>query len=140
MIAVIRISGMIEIPKEVQETLYRLRLRKKFACVLLSEKPENIGMLSVARNFVAFGKINQETLVELLKVRGKSTKKEKIDAEKVASGLLESKTEKKLEDFNLKPFFSLHPPRGGIHSKLHYPKGVLGDNQDKINDLIRRML
>ncbi|MBM3233826.1 50S ribosomal protein L30 [Candidatus Pacearchaeota archaeon] len=140
MIAVIRISGMVEIPKEVQETLFRMRLRKKFACVLLFEKPENLGMLEVVRNFVAYGKIDKETLIELIKKRGKSGKKIKIDAEKIASEMLESKTEKKLEDFKLKPFFSLHPPRGGINSKLHYPRGVLGDNQEKICELIRRML
>jgi large subunit ribosomal protein L30 len=140
MIAIIRISGMVEIPREVQETLFRMRLRKKFCLVLLSEKPENIGMLKVVRNFVAFGGINRETLVELIKKRGKSTKKEKIDADKIASELLEGKTEKKLEDLGLKPFFSMHPPRGGIDSKIHSPKGVLGDNKEKINDLIRRML
>ncbi|KKL95423.1 hypothetical protein LCGC14_1854700, partial [marine sediment metagenome] len=41
---------------------------------------------------------------------------------------------------NLKPFFRLHPPRKGIKSKLHFPKGVLGDNKEKINDLVLRML
>ena len=142
MIAIIRISGMVEIPKEVQETLFRMRLIKKFALVLLSDKPENLGMLKVVRNFVAFGKINKETLAELIKKRGKTieNKKIKIDAEKIASELLESKTEKKLSDFGLKLFIGLHPPRGGIKSKIHFPKGVLGDNQEKINDLIRRML
>ena len=142
MIAVIRISGLVEIPKKEKETLFRMRLRKKYRCVLMSEKPENLGMIAKTRNFIAFGKINKETLIELIKARGKTigNKKIKVDAEKIASELLESKTEKKLSDFGLKLFIGLHPPRGGIDSKLHYPKGVLGDNQDKINDLIRRML
>ena len=41
-----------------------------------------------------------------------------------------------------KTFFKLHPPRGGIDSKKHFgvDRGVLGDNKDKINDLIKRML
>jgi len=142
MIVIIRISGMVEIPKDEKETLFRMRLRKKYCCILMSEKPENLGMIKLARNFIAFGKIDKETLIELIKVRGKAigNKKIKIDADKIASELLESKTEKKLSDFGLKPFFSLHPPRGGIDSKLHYPRGVLGDNKEKINDLIRRML
>lgn len=139
MIAVIRISGQAEIPDKVQETLHRLRIRKKFACVLLTEKPESLGMLKVVNNFVAFGKIDQPTLEELLAKRGKSLKG-KIDAKKVSAELLDAKTEKKLEDFGIKPFFSMHPPRGGIDSKMHYPKGVLGDHKEKINDLIRRML
>ena len=41
---------------------------------------------------------------------------------------------------DLKPFFRLHPPRGGIKSKIHFPKGVLGNNKEKINDLVERML
>lgn len=142
MITIIRISGMVEIPKGVQETLHRLRLRKKFACVLLKESSENEGMLYTVRNFVAYGKIDKGTLAELIKKRGKTigNKKIKIDAEKVAAELLDAKVGKKLTDFGLKPFFGLHPPRGGIDSKIHYPKGVLGDNQNKINELIRRML
>ena len=61
----------------------------------------------------------------------------KIDPKKIASEL----NDKSLEDLGLKPFFRLHPPRGGIESKKHsgVGKGVLGENK-KINDLIRRML
>lgn len=142
MIAVIRISGIPEMPRNAGTTLDKLRLRKKFTCVLLNEKPETIGMIRRVENFVAYGKINKETLTELIKKRGKAegNKKIKIDVDKIASELLESKTEKKLIDFELKPFFGLHPPRGGIKSKIHFPKGVLGNHGEKINDLIRRML
>ena len=52
----------------------------------------------------------------------------------------EIKKGKKFEELNLKPFFRLHSPRKGIKSKLHYPKGVLGDHKDKINELLIRML
>ena len=142
MIAIIRISGIPEMPRKAGETLDRLRLRKKFTCVLLNELPENLGMVKRVDNFTAFGKIDKETLVELLKARGKLAggKKGKIDAEKIAAELLTSKTPKKISDFGLKPFFALHPPRGGIDSKIHYPRGVLGNNHEKINELIRRML
>ena len=47
---------------------------------------------------------------------------------------------KKPEDLGLKPFFGLHPARGGIDSKYHYPKGVLGDHGENINKLIMKML
>jgi large subunit ribosomal protein L30 len=142
MIAVIRISGIPEMPRKAASTLDKLRLRKKFVCVLLQETGENLGMIRAVDNFTAYGKINKETLIELLKARGKLAdgKKGKIDAEKVAGELLEGKTQKKLSDFGIKPFFAMHPPRGGIDSKKHYPKGVLGNHQDKISELIRRML
>ncbi|MBU3913507.1 MAG: uL30 family ribosomal protein [Nanoarchaeota archaeon] len=141
MIAIIRISGIPEMPLKAGETLDRMRLRRKYCCVLLSEEPENLGMIKRAENFIAYGKIDKETLVELIKARGKTREKKiKVDAEQIAKELLEGKIKKKLIDFGLKPFFRLHPPRGGIDSKTHYPRGVLGDNKEDINKLIRRML
>lgn len=121
MIAVIRIKGMIGIRKDVAETLHRLRLRKKYVCVVL-EKPtkEQLGMLKKVKDFVAYGEIDAETYKELKDKRGQ---KDSTTGE-------------------LKPFFRLHPPRKGIESKKHFGvgKGVLGNNREKINDLIRRML
>ena len=116
-IAIIRISGMIKVDENVENTLFRLRLRRKYSCVVLEETPELKGMLEKIRSFVAYGDINDETYKELVEKRGK-----------------------KMKNGKLKPFFRLHPPRGGIKSKLHYPKGVLGDHAEKINELITRML
>ncbi len=114
-IAVIRIKGMVDIGKIVAETFNRLKLRKKYSCVVL-ENPnkEQIGMIEKVRNFAAYGNINEETYKKLNEKR---------------------KT-------RIKNFFRLHPPRGGIDSKLHFGKkrGVLGDNGEKINELIERML
>lgn len=136
MILVIRISGMVDVPKEINETLYRLRLRRKYSAVLIKPTVENLKLLKHIRNFVAYGDINQETLKELIEKRAVSNKK--IDSSKIISEL----DKKDLKDINIKPFFRLHPPRGGIKSKLHFPAkgGVLGDNKEKINDLVRRML
>jgi ribosomal protein L30/L7E len=116
MIAVIRIKGMVGLRAPVVETLNRLRLRKKYACVVL-EKPtaEQLGMIKKVRNFVAYGELNEETYKQL-----KEKRKTKIEN-----------------------FFRLHPPRGGIDAKKHFGvtnKAVLGDNKDKINELIGRML
>ena len=116
-IAVIRIRGQVGLKKEIVDTLYRLRLRKKYVCVLIEPTKENMGMVKKLRDFVAFGEINEETKKELIKQRGR-----------------------KDVDGNLKPFFRLHPARKGIKTKFHYPQGVLGNNKDKINDLIMRML
>jgi large subunit ribosomal protein L30 len=141
MIAIIRIHGQVKVKKDIDETLSRLRLRKKYSCVILREKPEVLGMIKKVKDYVAFGKISKETLKELIVKRGRiKEKNKKVDFEKATSEIYEGKIERKFEDFNLKPFFALHPPRKGINSKLHYPKGVLGDNGEKINDLIKRML
>ena len=139
MIAVIRISGLVKIPGVVQETLFRLRLRRKYSLIFLHPTPTNMKLLNKIRNYVAYGDINENTLLELIEKRAESIDKKKVDAKLIISNL----GKKKLSDLGLKPFFRLHPPRGGIDAKKHFgvsKKAVLGDNKEKINDLIRRML
>ena len=137
LLAVVRISGMVKVRKDIADAMDRLRLRRKYSCVLVDGSDKNIiGVLKKVKFYVAYGSINKKTLVELVKVRGQGVGG-RFDAEKVVSGLMSGK---KLSDFGLKPFFRLHPPRKGIKSKLQYPKGVLGDNKDDINKLIERML
>ncbi len=137
MIAIIRIKGMVNIQKKMAETLHRMRLRRKYSLVLLEDNVENRKLLKHVRDCVSFGTINKETLEKLIRERGVSLKGDKIDAKKIVEGL----EKKSLEELGLKPFFRLHPPRGGIESKKHYGvgKGVLGNNK-KINELIGRML
>ena len=138
MIAIIRITGLVEVPKAVNETLFRMRLRKKYTTVLMEPTPENMKLIESVRNLIAFGPITPETLKLLVEKRGQALggKSKTFDVAKVIDGL----GKKSLDELGVKPFFRLHPPRGGIKSKLHFPKGVLGDNKEKINDLIRRML
>lgn len=139
LLVVIRISGMVKVKRDVAETLDRLRLRRKYACVLIdSSNISEMGMLKKVKHFVAYGEIDKEMLEELIGARGALIEKGgKIDAGKIASSLIEGK---KLKDLGLKPFFRLHPPRKGIKSKLQFPKGVLGNHGSKINELIGRML
>ena len=114
-IAVIRIKGLVGIKKDIKETLNRIRLRKKYSCIVLDSNKENFGMVEKVNDFVAFGEINEEVYKKLQEKR-----KTKI-----------------------KNFFRLHPPRGGIDSKKHFgetKKAVLGNNGKEINKLIERML
>ncbi len=112
MICVIRIKGMVGLDKGVNETLNRLRLKKKYSCVILEPTKENLGMIKKVENQIAFGEISDEMYKKLVEKR-----KTKINN-----------------------FFRLHPPRGGIKSKVHFPKGVLGNHKEKINELVERML
>ena len=140
MIAVIRIHGKVGLKKDIQETLSRLNLKKKYSCIVLQEDNVQKGMIKKVKDFVAYGGVDDKTFIELIKKRGKKIDtSKKIDSEKIVE---EIKKGKKYEELNLKPFFNLHPPRGGIESKKHFgvKKGVLGDNKNQINNLIRRML
>jgi len=114
MICIIRIAGDVGLNRDIKETFNRLKLRRKYSCIVIKPTKENLGMLKKLRNFVAFGELNEETFAKL-----QNKRKTKI-----------------------KNFFRLHPPRGGIDSKKHFgvKKGVLGDNKEEINKLVERML
>ncbi|MCH7568263.1 MAG: uL30 family ribosomal protein [Nanoarchaeota archaeon] len=139
MILIIRISGMIGIPRNIQETLFRMRLRRKYSAILLEDNNFNRKLLKRVRDYIAYGTIKKEILEKLIVLRGKSIEKGKsVDAKKIVDEI----EKKSLEKQGLKPFFRLHPPRRGIESKKHFGigKGVLGDNKEKINELVERML
>lgn len=139
MIAIIRIVGMVDVPKDVEETLTRLRLRRKYSCVIIFENKVNNGMLAKVRDCVAYGEIKPEVLEQLIEKRGKKIDgKGQIDSKKISQEIIKGK---KFDEVGLKPFFRLHPARGGLKSsKKHFPLGELGNNGEKINDLILRML
>ena len=142
LVAVIRISGMIKVRKDMASTLDRLRLRRKYSCVIVDMNDVNIkGMLDKIKFYVAYGEIDDETMEKLVKERGESVQGRKMDVKLSASEVVKGLRDgKKLSDLGLKEFFRLHPPRGGIDSKLQYPKGVLGNNKKDINKLIGRMI
>ncbi len=102
----------------MKDTLHRMRLRRKYSCVVIPATKENVGMINKIKDFVAYGEISADAFEKLKNKRG----------EKDPSGK------------GLKPFFRLHPPRGGANTKVHFPKGILGNNKEKINDLLERML
>jgi large subunit ribosomal protein L30 len=138
MIIVIRISGMVDVPQTINHLLDNINLRRKYAAILMHETPENLKLLHHIRSFVAYGKITNENLVKLIQIRGERSDSKKIEAETVAKNL----DKKSLREQGMKPFFRLHPPRGGIESKKHFGvgKGILGDNKEHINKLLERML
>ena len=128
---------MVQIPNDVQETLYRMRLRQKYSAILLDDTPENAKLLLKVRNFVAFGDLSEDTFKALIAARG-----ERLDRKPVSGTMKIPTTQAEVDKSGLKPFFRLHPPRGGIDCKNHFGvrKGVLGNNGNKINDLVRKML
>lgn len=116
MICVIRIKGQIGLKADMKETLHRLKIRKKYATIVVEPTKENLGMIKKVRSFVSYGEISKETYEKLVKERGKKDK-----------------------DGKLKPFFRLHPPRGGAKTREYYPKGILGENKE-MDKLVLRML
>lgn len=139
LILIIRISGMVKVNKFTEETLYRLKLRRKYSATIIKPTKDILGMIEKVRYHTAFGKINKETLIKLLKARAQRIDKKHFKAEEVAEELISGKS---LKELGFKPFFRLHPPRKGIASRRQYTRGrggVLGLNKE-INELVERML
>ena len=85
MIAIIRITGDVNLSGDVRETFNRLNLRKKYNCIVLNPTKEQEGMIKKVSDLIAFGEISGETLKKLSEKRGNK---------------------------NNPNFFRVHPPRG----------------------------
>lgn len=144
-IVAIRIRGTVNVSGSVSKTLNMLRLRKKFSCILVEKTKETEGMLKKVQDYIAFGEIDQETLKQLLLKRARKQGDKPLEIagktiDEFTLKFIENKA--KLSDLKIKPFFRLHPPRGGFKKsiKKHWPKGVLGYYGLKINELVKKML
>ncbi len=154
--AIIRIRGRVDVPPDIKHTLKLLRLHKKFHATLYpSELPGLKGMLHKAKDWITWGEIDRETLVELLRRRGRIIGNKPLTDEFVEKvlgieggieGLADALLEGKVVFHKLKgvkPVFRLHPPRGGFKysTKRSYgDRGELGYRGKAINELIKRML
>jgi len=151
MYAVIRIRGTVNTTRGIKDTLEMLRLDKANACSLVLENSTYKGMLSVVKDWVTWGEVDKNNLVETLKKRLRLNGNKRVDEtilkqigidsyEALADGLMTGKT--RLKDFNqLQPFFRLTPPSKGFKSvKEGFPKGDLGYRGKEINELLMRMI
>ena len=121
-IAVLRIAGQVKNRAKDNETLKRLKMGKKFTCILVEEDDTiRMGMVKAVGHMVAYGKVDDAFVKELNSKRpAKSPRDDPADPEGV---------------------YFLHPPRGGFKksSRLPTPKGILGHHKDIVK-LIGRML
>ncbi|MFQ6055655.1 MAG: 50S ribosomal protein L30 [Methanosarcinales archaeon] len=151
MYAVVRIRGKVNIRPEIRDTLRMLRLNRINHCVVVPENPHYLGMIKKVKDYVAWGRINQETLALIIKKRGRLEGRHRITEEYVkentnydsiedlAKAIIANECQiKDLPKF--KPVFRLHPPRKGHRGiKKTVPEGgELGFHED-INTLLYKM-
>lgn len=140
MIVVIRMAGQVGLKEEINNTLNRLNLRRKFITCLLNDSKVNMGMLLKVRYHVCYGTINKETLLHLIVKRGKLVGGKSLTKEQAEKVVVELEKGKSLRKLGLKPFFRLSPPKKGFkNTKQTYPRGDLGKHA-KINELLGRMI
>ncbi|MEM0506415.1 MAG: 50S ribosomal protein L30 [Thermosphaera sp.] len=158
--AVLRLRGLADTPPDVEHTLKLLRLHKKYHLVLYpSDLPGLKKMLDVVKDWATWGEISRETLVELLRKRGRTVGGRKLTDEYVneklkdlgvtggieglANALLEGRVRLHEIDHLIKPVFRMHPPRGGFKKSIKKSLGSggeLGYRGRAINELIMKMI
>jgi len=152
-LAVVRVRGLGSIFREVKETMKMLHLERNCHATLVDSRPAYVGMLRKAQNYLTWGEISKETLVLLLKKRGRLVGDKKLTdeyAQKVGHKSLDELVEAVLKGEveynqlpNIKPVFRLHPPSKGFEGKVkksHASGGVTGYRADAINDLLKQMI
>lgn len=112
-IAAILIRSLLDINKDIKDTLLMLNLNKKHSAVILNDTEVIRGMLTKCEGYVTFGIISEETEKILTEIKG---------------------TEKSAR---------LHPPRGGFERKgikLNVARGGALGLRTNMDDLVKRML
>lgn len=152
-LAVVLIRGFVNLHPDVKKTLDMLRLRKKHACVVINDTVENRGMLQKVKDYTTYGVINETFFKQILDARGELVGKklianssEKVDTAKISKEFFAGELHLRdfSEKYNVKPYFRLHPPKGGFERKgikMPFAKGgVLGQRNEAIVELITKML
>jgi large subunit ribosomal protein L30 len=151
--AVVRVRGQADVNKDIRYTMGLLGLTRVNHCVVLPQNPSVEGMLQVVKDYCTWGEIDQETLVAMIKTRGKITGDKDITSdylkEKSGFGSVEELAKAMIEnDYRMrdmedaKHVFRLHPPIKGYEGNKRSFRngGSLGYRGKEINDLINRML
>ncbi|MCS7126838.1 MAG: 50S ribosomal protein L30 [Thaumarchaeota archaeon] len=150
---VIRLRGPSGLSEEVEYTLRLMHLRRSQWASLVRADPSYLGMLNKVAPYVTWGEPDPEVLAKLFRKRAESWNRAPLSdvlsrlgckdelelARKVVSGEI-----KLGELFNhLKPYFRLHPPKGGYRrstKRMFADKGEAGYRGQAINELLRRMI
>lgn len=114
MLAVIRVRSNTKLALPIKDTLRMLGLNRTLSMAILPNKPNVLGMLRVAKDFITWGELSPEVRQEVIAKKG-----------------------------NDKVVF-MHPPIGGFERKgIKVPYnlgGALGYRGKEINELVKRML
>lgn len=151
--AVVRVRGTVDARKEVRDTLKILGLTRPNHCVLVNNNENIRGMLQKAKDFITWGKLENEVLSEMIRKRGRLEGKKHVTddvinsntgfdtIEEFSRAILNGNAELSEVD-GFKKVFRLHPPKKGYKStkRPFKDRGSLGFRDDKMNGLIKRMI
>ncbi|MCL2607873.1 MAG: 50S ribosomal protein L30 [Methanomassiliicoccaceae archaeon] len=153
MFAVIRVRGQPDVNKDIRMTMELMNLTRVNHCVVIPENDVMKGMLQKAKDYITWGEVDEETLAEMIRIRGRLAGDITITDEylkahtefttvaDMAKAMINS--DYRMKDVeSAKAVFRLHPPAKGYEGiKRSYRNGgALGYRGKAINDLIARML
>jgi len=150
MFAIIRLRGEVNLRPGIKSTMEMLRMHRVNHCVVVKEDEHFRGMIQKIKDYVAWGKIDDQTLAMLLERRGRLSGNRRLTEDflkektayrsfaELASALNSGAAS--LKDLGIKPIFRLHPARKGLKTikKTAQQGGDLGFRDD-LADLIKRM-
>lgn len=150
---VVRMRGTVNVPYWALTTLKNLYLNKRFSATLVPETSNYLGMLRKINQWVAWSKADSDIIKILIEKRGKKKNpllesrdenKSKSDY-KVIDELVDVIVNDKVkfsDQNNIKPWFSLNPPKGGFKKstkKQFSDGGILGNNKELL-EIVKRMI
>ena len=151
-ILVVNMRGTANIPHPVKKTLHQLKVLRRYSATLVPDTASYRGMLQRTANHLSWSEIDQKFLTKLLEKRGRKVGDlpiQKSDLKSFGYKTMHTMTKEltqgkiKLSDIKtLKPYFRLHPPRGGLKRSIRRAftdGGILGENPDLLK-IVDRML
>ena len=139
-LAVIRVRGIVGLNRDIDRTLRQLNLYKKNYCVIVPNNAPNIGMVRKVKDYITWGEIDDNIYNLLIEKKGEEYKGRISDSK----GKVKYNRFLKVKDKKIKKYFRLNSPRKGYGRKgikVPFSKGgALGHREDKIKDLIKRMI
>jgi len=150
MFAIVRLRGEVNLRPEIKDTLAMLHIHRVNHCVVVKEDPHYRGMIQKVKDYVAWGKIDDDTLAMLLERRGRLSANRRLTEQYLKENTPYSSFKElakainsgsaSLKDLQIKPIFRLHPARKGLRTtkKTAQQGGDLGFHPD-LKDLIKRM-
>ena len=152
----VRIRGSPGMRRKILDTLKMLRMNRVNHGVLLWGTKSVKGMLQKCKDYIAYGEVEEPTLVRLLRTRGKVEGNKPLTdlhlknlteyktMKELAKALMSGKIQYKEKDIHkIKPVFRLHPPRKGFRGGVKLPYaagGTLGYVGEYINIIINKMI
>jgi large subunit ribosomal protein L30 len=139
-LAVIRVRGAVNLRMVIIKAFEHLNLYNKNYCAVLEDTPVNRGMIEKVKDYVTWGEISEEMKLELISKRAELYKGPLQDSKKkiVYDKFFEHDGKK------YKKYFRLNSPKKGYGKKgvkdFFVKGGALGNREDKINDLLKRMI